>query len=66
MQQTLLGGDPEHDDYPRSASHAYASSRGGATNTFNPGTDFSGRLPSNRVSKHASSTSAKRQLRAVD
>ena len=55
MQQALLGDDPDSDDYPRSASHAYASSRAGSTSNFNPAADFVGRLPSTRVSKHASS-----------
>ena len=47
MQQALLGGDADTDDYPRSASHAYASSRAGS---FNPSADFVGRFPSSRVS----------------
>lgn len=45
MQQALLGMDT--DDYPRSASHAYASSRAGG---FSPTSDFVGRAPSTRVS----------------
>ncbi|KAL3139702.1 hypothetical protein ABBQ38_004012 [Trebouxia sp. C0009 RCD-2024] len=48
MQQALLGGDQDSDDYPRSASHAYASSRAGSTNSFNPAADFIGSLPSTR------------------
>ena len=47
MQQALLG--PDSDDYPRSASHAYASTRGGA---FSPSADFVGRAPSIRVRIH--------------
>lgn len=45
----MLGGDPDSDDYPRSASHAYASSRAGSTSSFSPATDFVGSLPSTRV-----------------
>ncbi len=45
MQQALLGMDT--DDYPRSASHAYASTRTGG---FSPTADFVGRAPSTRVS----------------
>ena len=52
MQQAMVGGDPDNDDYPRSASHAYASSRAGSTSSFSPAADFVGRLPSTRVSKH--------------
>lgn len=51
MQQAMLGGDPDSDDYPRSASHAYASSRAGSTSSFSPATDFVGSLPSTRVCK---------------
>ncbi|DBA67330.1 TPA: hypothetical protein ACH3X2_001627 [Trebouxia sp. C0005] len=43
MQQALLGMDT--DDYPRSASHAYASTRTGG---FSPTADFVGRAPSTR------------------
>ncbi len=45
MQQALLGMDT--DEYPRSASHAYASTRTGG---FSPTADFVGRAPSTRVS----------------
>ena len=51
MQQAMLGGDPDSDGYPRSASHAYASSRAGSTSSFSPATDFVGSLLSTRVCK---------------
>ena len=43
MQQALLG---DTEDYPRSASHAYASTRGSA---FSPSSDFVGRVASGQV-----------------
>ncbi len=58
MQQALLG---DTDDYPRSASHAYASTRTGA---FSPSADFVGRSPSTRVRMAALHLSVNRDLHA--